>query len=127
MICQSGLQAAVASRLRNLSASPVIVAVKLIPSLKFSFTGFLVSFFFSSRRRHTRYWRDWSSDVCSSDLTARAGRQRAPRGVNREKILNEIGNRPGASAGEIANATKIKRNVVYTTVSKLKRDRKSVV
>src|SRR5947209_1016743 len=22
----------------------------------------------SSRRRHTRYWRDWSSDVCSSDL-----------------------------------------------------------
>src|SRR3712207_8265467 len=29
------------------------------------------SFFFSSRRRHTRYWRDWSSDVCSSDLSLR--------------------------------------------------------
>src|SRR3712207_7459389 len=28
----------------------------------------LMLFFFSSRRRHTRYWRDWSSDVCSSDL-----------------------------------------------------------
>src|SRR3712207_6877491 len=28
----------------------------------------IVCFFFSSRRRHTRYWRDWSSDVCSSDL-----------------------------------------------------------
>src|SRR3712207_8695822 len=27
-------------------------------------------FFFSSRRRHTRYWRNWSSDVCSSDLGA---------------------------------------------------------
>src|SRR3712207_8959784 len=27
-----------------------------------------IFFFFSSRRRHTRYWRDWSSDVCSSDL-----------------------------------------------------------
>src|SRR5947209_11427076 len=27
-----------------------------------------VYFFFSSRRRHTSYWRDWSSDVCSSDL-----------------------------------------------------------
>src|SRR3989449_6775118 len=26
-------------------------------------------FFFSSRRRHTRCSRDWSSDVCSSDLT----------------------------------------------------------
>src|SRR3712207_2536121 len=30
--------------------------------------GALLFFFFSSRRRHTRYWRDWSSDVCSSDL-----------------------------------------------------------
>src|SRR3712207_9317922 len=30
-------------------------------------------FFFSSRRRHTRYWRDWSSDVCSSDLGRYAG------------------------------------------------------
>src|SRR5207245_5732283 len=28
----------------------------------------LLSFFFSSRRRHTRCYRDWSSDVCSSDL-----------------------------------------------------------
>src|SRR5215207_10378263 len=27
-------------------------------------------FFFSSRRRHTRSTRDWSSDVCSSDLAA---------------------------------------------------------
>src|SRR5437762_14131677 len=29
-------------------------------------------FFFSSRRRHTRYIGDWSSDVCSSDLFERA-------------------------------------------------------
>src|SRR3712207_7471644 len=29
---------------------------------------YVMYFFFSSRRRHTRYWRDWSSDVCSSDL-----------------------------------------------------------
>src|SRR5204862_3820336 len=29
------------------------------------------SFFFSSRRRHTRSLRDWSSDVCSSDLGAK--------------------------------------------------------
>src|SRR5690606_40209712 len=28
------------------------------------------AFFFSSRRRHTRFSRDWSSDVCSSDLYA---------------------------------------------------------
>src|SRR3712207_6896494 len=30
---------------------------------------YCIFFFFSSRRRHTRYWRDWSSDVCSSDLS----------------------------------------------------------
>src|SRR5690606_41198356 len=30
-----------------------------------------VYFFFSSRRRHTRFSRDWSSDVCSSDLDER--------------------------------------------------------
>src|SRR5206468_4911795 len=30
----------------------------------------LMFFFFSSRRRHTRSDRDWSSDVCSSDLDA---------------------------------------------------------
>src|SRR5690625_5391358 len=29
---------------------------------------FLLLFFFSSRRRHTIWPRDWSSDVCSSDL-----------------------------------------------------------
>src|SRR5690606_40532959 len=30
------------------------------------------AFFFSSRRRHTRFSRDWSSDVCSSDLWSMA-------------------------------------------------------
>src|SRR5690625_6045114 len=39
-------------------------------------------FFFSSRRRHTRWPRDWSSDVCSSDLErldAERDRAAAPR------------------------------------------------
>src|SRR5690349_24930879 len=36
------------------------------------------SFFFSSRRRHTRSLRDWSSDVCSSDLTALTSLPAAP-------------------------------------------------
>src|SRR5690606_40271079 len=30
--------------------------------------SYCVLFFFSSRRRHTRFSRDWSSDVCSSDF-----------------------------------------------------------
>src|SRR6266508_4455803 len=35
-------------------------------------------FFFSSRRRHTRWPRDWSSDVCSSDLVNVIARPGAP-------------------------------------------------
>src|SRR2546430_10428389 len=34
-----------------------------------------IFFFFSSRRRHTRFDCDWSSDVCSSDLSAFRGLQ----------------------------------------------------
>src|SRR6266513_2413000 len=34
----------------------------------------VILFFFSSRRRHTRSKRDWSSDVCSSDLGVRTAR-----------------------------------------------------
>src|SRR5438034_8019974 len=35
----------------------------------FYFVSFFFFFFFSSRRRHTRSLCDWSSDVCSSDLS----------------------------------------------------------
>src|SRR6266436_8407207 len=35
------------------------------------YTIVIFFFFFSSRRRHTRCSRDWSSDVCSSDLNGR--------------------------------------------------------
>src|SRR5438105_6460667 len=37
--------------------------------LFFHLFSFYFFFFFSSRRRHTRSTRDWSSDVCSSDLS----------------------------------------------------------
>src|SRR6202043_1525389 len=42
-------------------------------------------FFFSSRRRHTRCGRDWSSDVCSSDLAPRRHRS-FPGGRTSRKI-----------------------------------------
>src|SRR5437763_4852609 len=38
----------------------------------------MLVFFFSSRRRHTRYIGDWSSDVCSSDLYDSIGGFRPP-------------------------------------------------
>src|SRR5256886_4644248 len=53
-------------------------------------TAMLVSFFFfSSRRRHTRFDCDWSSDVCSSDLTG--GRAYFPSKVEElESVYREI-------------------------------------
>src|SRR5690625_7893381 len=38
-------------------------------------------FFFSSRRRHTRWPRDWSSDVCSSDLAYEGWKQEITEGL----------------------------------------------
>src|SRR5256885_6925622 len=43
-----------------------------------------VSFFFSSRRRHTRLQGDWSSDVCSSDLRRRPRSRLLDGGGSRE-------------------------------------------
>src|ERR671920_1664749 len=58
-------------------------------------------FFFSSRRRHTRYWRDWSSDVCSSDLEIKMPKLRAAnhlvpwrhprhRGIHHDQLLGQV-------------------------------------
>src|SRR5207247_4112279 len=59
----------------------------------------LVVFFFSSRRRHTRSTRDWSSDVCSSDLgSAAPGRVRVLSIASGSNVLDE----PGQAAGERA-------------------------
>src|SRR6266496_748173 len=58
----------------------------------------LYFFFFSSRRRHTRSLRDWSSDVCSSDLAISLGevqRTRDPR-------ISEWGNPAGRKVGHPA-------------------------
>src|SRR5439155_7385932 len=46
-----------------------------------------IFFFFSSRRRHTRWPRDWSSDVCSSDLSH--GREHRPDDHAHETEVHE--------------------------------------
>src|SRR5690606_40252620 len=51
-------------------------------------------FFFSSRRRHTRFSRDWSSDVCSSDLAAaiiiKETAERVAPFVPANQVLNSV-------------------------------------
>src|SRR5690606_40347677 len=54
-------------------------------------------FFFSSRRRHTRFSRDWSSDVCSSDLYREIIMTRATISVG-----EDIGFLPGTEEEKMA-------------------------
>src|SRR5207247_4297347 len=56
----------------------------------------LFFFFFSSRRRHTRSTRDWSSDVCSSDL----------RDARRSRIRDERHRRALREAAEKLRTTR---------------------
>src|SRR6266508_5777769 len=62
-------------------------------------------FFFSSRRRHTRWPRDWSSDVCSSDLGADLhdglGLVTDPGLGHKRDAAQGVVDQVGADAGEI--------------------------
>src|SRR5690606_39515037 len=63
----------------------------------------VVCFFFSSRRRHTRFSRDWSSDVCSSDLAV----ERAAAAERRVEVLTEQDRLRGLWYGETAGEREI--------------------
>src|SRR5438309_8102167 len=58
-----------------------------------------MSFFFSSRRRHTRWNCDWSSDVCSSDLSTAAIWTSATLTQSRSKALSTIASSALGRAG----------------------------
>src|SRR5256884_479619 len=59
-----------------------------------------VGFFFSSRRRHTRCSRDWSSDVCSSDLLTERAARKIRALLEKEGVSPEIGGlRVGVQGG----------------------------
>src|SRR2546422_8397030 len=76
-------------------------------------------FFFSSRRRHTRCSRDWSSDVCSSDLIRNAIDFVAPH-QQPEKTVSEAADiRPVANV--IGQANKRKRQTAEPAPSRVTR------
>src|SRR5437868_10141322 len=62
-----------------------------------------VNIFFSSRRRHTRSKRDWSSDVCSSDLRSQLRRRRPSQA--RQARLERRTAACGAPAGHSMNVS----------------------
>src|SRR5204863_3974147 len=55
-------------------------------------------FFFSSRRRHTISLRDWSSDVCSSDLGARQAPPRSPLRLGSVSVIDDVAEPAGVAA-----------------------------
>src|SRR2546430_7467368 len=59
---------------------------------------YVLFFFFSSRRRHTRFDCDWSSDVCSSDLSRRLPQwaRRLQGSVRTQGITQRDGASPGS-------------------------------
>src|SRR5215475_8054155 len=77
-------------------------------------------FFFSSRRRHTRFSRDWSSDVCSSDLPqvlaeVAAGVRRANQDLARAEQVRRFTLLPAewtAETGELTPTLKRRRRVI---------------
>src|SRR6266487_3956887 len=88
-----------------------------------------LSFFFSSRRRHTRWTGDWSSDVCSSDLATACERAQNPaetgspagRARRSSRFLRECGEHvevesvprvKRSSAGELAQRRKDSQEIV---------------
>src|SRR5699024_11402345 len=64
------------------------------------FALYYIYFFFSSRRRHTRSKRDWSSDVCSSDLSTK------------DNTSSEIGKSPVSSTGNFLISQNLSIKVV---------------
>src|SRR3712207_7936012 len=86
------------------------------------------SLFFSSRRRHTRYWRDWSSDVCSSDL----GDGKAERPVARAEVVEALhrqlpARQPVDAAAEERGRRPHDLALAAVEAQAAARDRKSVV
>src|SRR5206468_10112031 len=82
-------------------------------------------FFFSSRRRHTRSDRDWSSDVCSSDLNDT--NQVADHGLRREEQLMAVIFAAEAVVGDlICIIADPKPSVVANVLSRLRSEERRV-
>src|SRR2546430_5049275 len=64
----------------------------------------LFLFFFSSRRRHTRFDCDWSSDVCSSDLLPRTPSETCTPGETRTPGETPTPGTAGAPRSAVAQA-----------------------
>src|SRR5205807_4278034 len=72
----------------------------LLRTLELNGVANLFFFFFSSRRRHTRLQGDWSSDVCSSDLSDPASRpDQTMASADRRPLFPSL-SRPGSSRSE---------------------------
>src|SRR5688572_32840651 len=85
-------------------------------------------FFFSSRRRHTRFDCDWSSDVCSSDLEIRRnGRKEPERAVGGEEHHRNPDGGHHRLAVQIGRASCRERVYISALAARLKKTSRSMI
>src|SRR5207253_4375059 len=94
--------------------APVWTGLNVIPEVFVR-----VFFFFSSRRRHTRWPRDWSSDVCSSDLVSRSANDRIAQG-NRLARPGEDGRNVGDRKSTRLNSSHVASSYAVFCLKKKK-------
>src|SRR5699024_12128880 len=82
----------------------------------------LMLFFFSSRRRHTRSKRDWSSDVCSSDLP---GIRRHDPNFMAAYVVNHVLGGGGLSS-RLYKEVREKRGLAYSVYDALRSEERRV-
>src|SRR2546430_3099009 len=80
-------------------------------------------FFFSSRRRHTRFDCDWSSDVCSSDLELRQAREHLHQALRASEELRLSAESANHAKDDFISTVSHELRTPLNTI----RDRKSVV
>src|SRR5256884_5545334 len=86
--------------------------------------GQLLFFFFSSRRRHTRCSRDWSSDVCSSDLFTKGNRPELAAKETKELGIIESYLPRGATEAEMDAA--ISKAIAETAANSMRSEERRV-
>src|SRR5256886_10006596 len=108
-------------------SSPMSSVSSFLRMILLSFALVRVSFsffFFSSRRRHTRFDCDWSSDVCSSDLTPE-GFHSALTGRGKPGDWQVVLDRAPSAFPSLPN--KAPEMVEQSVLGQISQDRKSVV
>src|SRR2546429_2694993 len=85
----------------------------------------MMYFFFSSRRRHTRCSRDWSSDVCSSDLTLNAWLAEEPP-AERDSVAPQVHDRAAARLLHVPKPLRVRSRMLLALLHQVRSEERRV-